>query len=220
MSNLNIEHTTSISSPTPDATPSKVDLSALLPLESEAGEQFTRAVEQFTRILGDSEPRHDLDSGQSYNDDSPQPTPSMPSVSSLFSMSNPLDALFSGTVEQVPPTQNSLSEADLVQIVNKILVSTPDTGGSEIRLTLGGNMLQGTEIIIQRDLTGKLFVELNANNDNMFQTLVEAQSSLKKALDIHEKSDVRVQVTQDSGREENDTGRRSRGYSEENETDF
>ena len=98
------------------------------------------------------------------------------------------------------------------KLVERILVSGPD-GGHEIRLTLGKDVLPGTEIRLQRGSDGVLSVHLATDNAASFQTLVGAQESLKARLESFEK-DVRVEVVSEQGGAEAENGdgrRQSRG---------
>ena len=98
------------------------------------------------------------------------------------------------------------------KLVERILVSGPD-GGHEIRLTLGKDVLPGTEIRLQRGSDGVLSVHLATDNAASFQTLVGAQESLKARLESFEK-DVRVEVVSERGGAEAENGdgrRQSRG---------
>ena len=98
------------------------------------------------------------------------------------------------------------------KLVERILVSGPD-GGHEIRLTLGKDVLPGTEIRLQRGSDGVLSVQLATDNAASFQTLVGAQESLKARLGSFEK-DVRVEVISERGGAEAESGdgrRQSRG---------
>ena len=90
---------------------------------------------------------------------------------------------------------------------------TSADGGHEIRLTLGKDVLPGTEIRLQRGSDGVLSVHLATDNAASFQTLVGAQESLKARLESFEK-DVRVEVVSERGEAEAENGdgrRQSRG---------
>lgn len=138
-------------------------------------------------------------------------------LSSMFSrMAGPLDTLFAGRMAQAEAAAPSGDAPDLgalaEKLVERILVSGPD-GGHEIRLTLGKDILPGTEIRLQRGIDGMLSVRLATDNAASFQTLVGAQESLKARLEPFEK-DVRVEVVSegDGAEAENGDGRRqSRG---------
>ena len=84
-------------------------------------------------------------------------------LSSMFSrMTGPLDTLFAGRTAQTAETAAPSGDApDLgalaEKLVERILVSGPD-GGHEIRLTLGKDVLPGTEIRLQRGSDGVLSV--------------------------------------------------------------
>ena len=139
-------------------------------------------------------------------------------LSSMFSrMTGPLDTLFAGRTAQTAETAAPSGDApDLgalaEKLVERILVSGPD-GGHEIRLTLGKDVLPGTEIRLQRGSDGVLSVHLATDNAASFQTLVGAQESLKARLESFEK-DVRVEVVSERGGPEAENGdgrRQSRG---------
>lgn len=139
-------------------------------------------------------------------------------LSSMFSrMTGPLDTLFAGRTAQTAETAAPSGDApDLgalaEKLVERILVSGPD-GGHEIRLTLGKDVLPGTEIRLQRGSDGVLSVYLATDNAASFQTLVGAQESLKARLGSFEK-DVRVEVISERGGAEAESGdgrRQSRG---------
>lgn len=136
----------------------------------------------------------------------------------MFSrMTGPLDTLFAGRTAQTAETAAPSGDApDLgalaEKLVERILVSGPD-GGHEIRLTLGKDVLPGTEIRLQRGSDGVLSVHLATDNAASFQTLVGAQESLKARLGSFEK-DVRVEVISERGGAEAESGdgrRQSRG---------
>ena len=133
-------------------------------------------------------------------------------LSSMFSrMTGPLDTLFAGRTAQTAETA-APSGALAEKLVERILVSGPD-GGHEIRLTLGKDVLPGTEIRLQRGSDGVLSVHLATDNAASFQTLVGAQESLKARLESFEK-DVRVEVVSERGGAEAENGdgrRQSRG---------
>ena len=148
----------------------------------------------------------------------PDEDTSAEALSSMFSrMTGPLDTLFAGRTAQTAETAAPSGDApDLgalaEKLVERILVSGPD-GGHEIRLTLGKDVLPGTEIRLQRGSDGVLSVHLATDNAASFQTLVGAQESLKARLGSFEK-DVRVEVISERGGAEAESGdgrRQSRG---------
>ena len=161
--------------------------------------------------------RHDLNSGglKGEEPDTPMQEPFI-----MGSMSNPLENLFSQRMPvqaEAASPQHEPPCMDIEKIVSSILVSSPEAGGHEVRLTLENHVLPHTEIMIRRDNDGMLSVTLTSTDAASFQTLVAAQGSLKSMLESMEKNDVRVVVSQtaENGREENDTGKRSRGYMQE-----
>jgi type III secretion system needle length determinant len=126
---------------------------------------------------------------------------------------NPFEMMFSGKVDapsQTPPP--SLDQGQIEKMVERILVSAPEQGGQEVRLSINSDALRNTEIIIHRDAEGALSVSLSSADHNSFQTLVSSQSGLKQMLEANEKAEVRVSVTEGSQQEQNDSNQRSRGY--------
>ncbi len=91
---------------------------------------------------------------------------------------------------------NSASLQELADtLVERILVSDPKfSSGSEVRLLLGQNTgaLNGSEIILRRDLEGMLAVEINCRNRDQFKKFVEVRSTLTEALESHEKGGVHL----------------------------
>ena len=104
------------------------------------------------------------------------------------------------------------SEA-LEKLVDRVLVSTPENGINEVRITLSdSSVLRGTNIQIARDLNGMLTVTLIADNSQAFQTLVASRADLTKMLESTEKQGVIVNLqTAEDGDNANDTDKRSRG---------
>lgn len=117
------------------------------------------------------------------------------------------------TVEHVDaPSQPSLlREVDLETLVERILVSSAESGTKEVRLILGGDVLKGTEVIIQRDVLGALAIQLHAHDAAIFQTLVAAQGELKLLLESRMADPIQIIVDFGNG-SGNDTERRSKGY--------
>ena len=151
---------------------------------------------------------------QNSDDMSQHPGMSHGDEASMFasSMQNPLDSLFAGRMDSVSSTSASaaLAEIDMEALVERILVSAPENGAQEVRITLADNVLHGTEVIIQRDALGQLVVSLRTDDASAFQALVAAQHELKARLDDLEPLEVRVNVDM-GGEEKNDHDRRSRG---------
>ncbi|MBZ2170605.1 type III secretion system needle length determinant [Nitratidesulfovibrio sp. SRB-5] len=96
-------------------------------------------------------------------------------------------------------------------LVERILVSTPESGGNEVRILLG-DALPGTEIRMTRGPDGMLMVDLATDDANSFQTLVAARAELKARLDQLEKGGVRVEVTDNARQDDGNADRRSAGY--------
>ena len=178
-----------------------------------------RVEEREQRGQGQQGGGQDSDSGQEQRDRS---------LMEAFTMSSPLDGLFGNRMvaENQPATAPAGTPAgpepsELAQrLVERILVSEPSAGGQEIRLTLGNDVLPGTEISILRDASGNLAVRLVTENASSFQTLVSAQDTLKRQLEGLEQKDVRVEVSSEFGdnrQEGNDSRQRSRGFFEQND---
>lgn len=88
--------------------------------------------------------------------------------------------------------QNALQDlAD--SLVDKILVSDPKySQGSEIRLTLSAQSgLEGSEIVLRRDLQGLLAVEINCRRQDHFKKFVQLRPLLVDGLQRHESSEIR-----------------------------
>lgn len=134
-------------------------------------------------------------------------------------MTNPLESLFAGRMGQAPASEQAPADgpdmgALAEKLVERILVSEPVEGKSELRLTLGKDVLPGTEIRLLRGADGLLSVRLETDNAASFQTLVGAQETLKAQLERIEKSGVRVEVVSErngADAEDGDARRRSRG---------
>lgn len=100
----------------------------------------------------------------------------------------------------------------LEALVSRILVNTPEKGGSEVRLTLSEAAFRGTEVSILRDTTGALTVKIVSSDPSAFQTLVSSRNELLSALQAEEKAPVTVNMEEEKpDAQENDTHRRSRG---------
>ncbi|MBO6003301.1 MAG: hypothetical protein J6P53_07395, partial [Mailhella sp.] len=127
---------------------------------------------------------------------------------------SPVDAMFAGSTEQISTAPGPDMEL-LENVVERILVSAPEQGGQEVRLSIHSDALRSTEITIRRDAEGRLSVGMDSADQATFQTLVSAQGELKKILEASEKAEVRVTVTggaRDAHPEQNDSRQRSRGY--------
>ena len=153
---------------------------------------------------------------------------SEPSIDSLFkdfaAMAAQMDGLTSpmpqvSEVQAKPAT--GLDAIDLNELVTRILVNTPESGKTEVRLTLQDNVLRGTEISIARDNDGLLTVRIVTDNAASFQTLVATRNDLQAILQQQEgRIIVNVEMLDDSDSEQNDSRRRSKGlYDDEEEKD-
>lgn len=139
-------------------------------------------------------------------------------------MSNPLDSLFSNrmpapTAQTAPATMAAADDALAQNLVDRILVANPEKGGTEIRIMLNDSALKGTEIQLTRGNDGLLTVNLQTNDASSFQTLVDAQDTLKQRLEMQgETVKVEVSSTEESeqaGQDGNDANKRSQGFMEQ-----
>lgn len=112
------------------------------------------------------------------------------------------------------PRGAALADGDLSRLVERILVGSPEKGGSEVRLVMNDSLLPGTEIRVARDAAGALQVMIETRDDAAFQTLVGARNDLERALQASEKSPVSLDMRRDGG-SEGDMRRRSRGLDEQ-----
>lgn len=100
-------------------------------------------------------------------------------------------------------------DGDLEALVSRILVSSPEKGSTEVRLTLSDAALRGTEVTLLRDAAGALSVKIVAADPRAFQTLVASRGDLVSALEAQEPEGVTVVMEDGAGA--NDTRQRSRG---------
>jgi type III secretion system needle length determinant len=139
------------------------------------------------------------------DDDAPGQMPSLP-LNDLFS--GRMASITSGAARpEAPMPPSELAE----KLVERILVGQTADGGQEVRLRLGPDVLPGTEIRMTKGPDGTLQVVLITDNASSFQTLVAAQNDLKARLENLD-SPVRIDITSESGAEDNDSNRRSRGW--------
>lgn len=160
---------------------------------------------------------HDLETGGLRTNES-----SVESLSGAMKGSDFIDALFRNAgganmattgAGQAAPTQGAMTDGEALEaLVSRILVSTPDKGGSEVRLILSDTAFRGTEVSIMRDTTGALTVKIVSSDPSAFQTLVSSRNELLSALQAEEKAPVTVSMEEDKGdANDNDSQRRSRG---------
>lgn len=173
--------------------------------------------ERFERALEQGEEK---DRGQG---DGPSSTDAPPSPSSSPSPAALMESLFGQRMATADATASAtLDEAgtmgDMVDtLVERILVSEPDTGNPEVRITLGDGVLSGTELSLSRAPDGQLFVRLFCSEFAAFQTAVGARDALRAALE-RSGENVRVEVTRSGGSDdagggnEGDSRRRSAMY--------
>ncbi len=108
-----------------------------------------------------------------------------------------------------------LSDERLDVLVSRILVSSPENGSSQVRLTINDAHLAATEILITRDVTGMLRVSIVTQNAQSFQTLVASRQTLVDMLQNKESQPVTVNVQNSSDESEGDMNRRSRGLDQQ-----
>ena len=133
------------------------------------------------------------------------------SLFSLPSMTVHTGGIHCATAEgtlSAPP----LSEAELEMLVDRILVSQAQNGSQEVRIRLGGTVLNDTEITLFRNSEGLLVVQMECSSQSSFQTLVASQLDLQTRLELFENKSVHVSV--DIQQDGNDAQKRSKGYFE------
>lgn len=158
-------------------------------------------------------------SGKDVSPDEERAAPDESFPQTVSQMTNPLESLFAGRMGQpasVDPAPNDGPDLGALaeKLVERILVSDPVEGRSEIRLMLGKDVLPGTEIRLLRGSDGLLSVRLETDDAASFQTLVGAREALKTQLERFEKNGVRVEVISErdgADAEDGDARRRSRG---------
>ncbi len=151
-----------------------------------------------------------------------QKNDSMPSADQLVASLNQQQNLGQNQQPQnVASTQNtsqSLSNINVQEIADRILVATNKDGSNEVRLLLSDKALQGTEVIVNKSLDNVLTVRFETTNANSFQTLVAAQDLLKSNL-LTSNSEVKVEVSQQSSGDQQGESKGKQNYNpfEDNE---
>ena len=187
------------------STPGRVESSDILSPERSRTEPDRDAVERFNEAM-DKE-RQAFSGTDEESLFMSRDCPHKLDASSLFGMHGAFGAMFAESVEQTA-AMPALSGPDLDMLVERILVSRPESDGAEVRLILGGEVLNGTEIVIRRDSLGLLSVQLHAHEAAAFQTLVASRNDLADALERFENGSVRVTIEYGG---DSDAERRSRG---------
>lgn len=187
---------------------------------------FERALKTTAAPTLETPVRHDLESGKarrSLDDDVSEKAfqsfpPSAADVSrSAAPIVNDVQA------EPVPIAAPSsiLQERVLDALVSRLLVSSPDNGPSEVRLTLSdASVLRGTDITLARQTDGALRVTLAADNPAAFQTLVAARSDLVALLQATEKQPVTLTVRRTEDDDERGTTKTAARRSSHKSRDF
>ena len=184
--------------------------------DSKALEAFQRAMQREDSQSFNSQSGKEFSSeGETVQKDKGQTDETAASqFASLFSMPS-LTAQDGGvhvTTLEGTVSFSPLSEAELEMLVDRILVSQAQNGSQEVRITLGGTVLNGTEITLFRNSEGLLVVQMNCTNQSSFQTLVASQLDLRTRLEDFENNTVHVSV--DIRQDGNDAQKRSKGYFE------
>lgn len=160
--------------------------------------------------------RHDLESGEAL-----QKKPSEADRDGGLKGSDFIDAMFGRAradafmpaagprAEGAQAAPSGFPDGDLEALVSRILVSSPEKGSTEVRLTLSDAALRGTEVTLLRDAAGALSVKIVAADPRAFQTLVASRGDLVSALEAQEPEGVTVVMEDGAGA--NDTRQRSRG---------
>ncbi len=123
------------------------------------------------------------------------PDSSAAALNQMFAglMSDPKAAAGTGPESVTPPALKDELQSLSDKLVSQILASDPRQGqGSELRLTLsaGSGLLQGSEIVLRRDLLGMLAIEINCRNQEQFKKFVQLRPLLTESLERHEQSSV------------------------------
>ncbi len=101
---------------------------------------------------------------------------------------------------QAAPAVQGLDSALTDKLVDRILVSSPESGQGEVRIALKDDLLPGTEVRIQRGADGSLSVRFVTDNPVSERLLGKEQlSSLQNALGQTMQTEVRVQTVRTDG---------------------
>ena len=165
-------------------------------------------------LFKNADRRHDLESGEAL-----EKKPSGSNADGGLKGADFIDVMFGRTqtdafVQAAAPRAEGAAasgflEGDLNALVSRILVSSPEKGSTEVRLTLSDAALRGTEVTLLRDAAGMLSVKIVAADPRAFQTLVASRGDLVSALEAQESAGV--SVVMEDGSDANDTRQRSRG---------
>lgn len=166
-------------------------------------------------LFKNADRRHDLESGEALEKKS-----SESNTDGRLKGADFIDAMFGRTqtdafMQAAAPraegaaAASGFPEGDLNALVSRILVSSPEKGSTEVRLTLSDAALGGTEVTLLRDAAGMLSVKIVAADPRAFQTLVASRGELVSALEAQEPGGV--SVVMEDGADANDTRQRSRG---------
>lgn len=189
-----------VSSPTPNASKSYTSQSGLSAIFSSLMNHNNNNSNTEVNTSGQNthfDQKLEFDSLQAASLASPSATFTAPSTimeAVTHNTSNASDASSSFSFGANSSIQNLINH-----MVEQILVSDPKfSQGSEVRLLLGINTgsLQGSEIILRRNLEGMLAVEINCHNQNQFKKFVEIRNDLKTALEQHEDQECYLLINQ------------------------
>ena len=121
--------------------------------------------------------------------------------------------------EVEPANANLHIDNETVQkCVERILVSRPEDGTSEVRIQIGRDILPDTEIRLNRGVDGQLNIHMYTGNESSFQSMVAMRNDLLNNLEHQENNSVRVEISFQNDAENGDMNRRSRGYVQQDDS--
>lgn len=169
--------------------------------------------EDFDRALAGRENSEQSDTNADEDAGHTSPGKAETHAEALPSALGLMQSLFAAHVSAGEAAQDAGADIDALvdRLVDKILVSEPGSATPEVRITLGDGVLNGAELCLTKAADGQLFVRLTCADSASFQTAVDAQDSLRFALQ-RTHGNVRVEVGQRGGEgEAGDMQRRSQG---------
>lgn len=169
----------------------------------------TEAVLRFERVCEkDTDADHSKEQHHAENSSAHNP----------LGMTHPLDGMFLGAPASSPAVRaegsTTLEDAASTlwgKLSERILVAETPQGGHEVRITVGQDILPGTEISLTRYPDGGLTAVLITDNAATLQTLVAGRDDLRHRLENMGEKNVRVDVRTSTGDNSGDMDRRSRG---------
>ncbi len=156
-------------------------------------------VDKFSRLM-----RKDENNDHSFDENNLEQKMQGQKTDDSFELSSIFSALIQGKEPQEKIekpskiSQQDLSSAQKIadDLLERILVSDKKLDGSvEVKLLLNdSSILKQTEISINRDLNGMLFVNISSSDNNSYQKLLSSKAILEKQLNDKEDNPVRVEV--------------------------